>query len=181
MQHLTVWMGTGDRWLFKWVNQKFSCSLLDWLMPKITILGSATFSIALCMSLMTWGMGAFRVVAAELLAALAGSQMIVQIIKRFTGRQRPYLALSGVKTLSSLWTDHSFPSGHTAAAFCVAAGFIHHFPALNPALFGIAGLVGISRLYLGQHYPTDVLIGAILGTLAAELTQYLALFSWLAG
>jgi undecaprenyl-diphosphatase len=150
-------------------------------MPKITLLGSATFSIALCVSLLLWGMGTVRVAAAESLAALAGSHVIVQMIKRFTGRQRPYLALSGVRTLASLWTDHSFPSGHTAAAFSLAAGFTHHFPLLEPALFGMAGLVGISRLYLGQHYPTDVLIGAILGTLAVELIHYLKYFSWLTG
>ena len=62
-------------------------------------------------------------------------------------------------------TDHSFPSGHTAAAFAAAVAlFACHRKAGTIALF-LAFLMGFSRLYLFVHYPTDVLAGALLGVL----------------
>jgi undecaprenyl-diphosphatase len=178
VQRLSVWLKTGDHWLFNCVNQKLICSFFDWLMPKITIMGSATFSVVMCLLFLAVGTGTHQKAAAESLLALGGSQLIVYIIKRMAGRQRPYLALPDVRTISSLFTDHSFPSGHTAAAFSLAVAFVLHFPAYEFVLFAIAGLVGISRLYLGQHYPTDVLIGAVLGSLSSILVHQLALFSW---
>ena len=64
---------------------------------------------------------------------------------------------------------NSFPSGHSAAAFSVAYALSRRYPHLSFILYPVAVLVALSRVYLGSHYPTDVVVGALLGVLAAYL------------
>jgi undecaprenyl-diphosphatase len=57
----------------------------------------------------------------------------------------------------------SFPSGHTASAFAFAATVSADFPLLALPLFGVASVVGYSRVHTGVHYPSDVIAGSVLG------------------
>lgn len=181
LRRVLAWLCSGDHWLFYCINRGLRCRPLDWLMPKITALGGATVSVALCVLLWLWGVGATKVAAAEAMTALTGSHVLARVMKKFAARRRPYQVLPEVRIVPPLWIDHSFPSGHTTAAFSLAAGFAFNFPPLALILISLAGLIGISRLYLGQHYPTDVFVGAILGTVSAAWVHYLTIFSWLVG
>jgi undecaprenyl-diphosphatase len=67
--------------------------------------------------------------------------------------------------------SRSFPSGHTAAAFAFAAGVDHELPAAGAPLYGLAALVGYSRIHTGVHYPLDVASGALCGMALAALTS----------
>ena len=80
-------------------------------------------------------------------------------------RSRPYDCIRGLIPLITPPTDYSFPSGHTAASFAVGVLLFRKLPKRYgiPALV-LAALIGFSRLYLGVHYPSDVLAGALLGT-----------------
>lgn len=60
--------------------------------------------------------------------------------------------------------DSSFPSGHTAGSFAAATALAAFYPRDRPILLGLAAAVGISRIYLGHHFPSDVLAGAAIGT-----------------
>lgn len=93
-------------------------------------------------------------------------------IKRFFRRRRPFLDVVQAIAVGRKPIGFSFPSGHSAAAFAGAWLIRRHYPRLAPALFGLAGLVGFSRVYLGVHYPGDVLSGAISGVLIAELARW---------
>ncbi len=68
--------------------------------------------------------------------------------------------------------DHSFPSGHTTAIFSVVVPLLLYMPVLTIILAPIALSVGISRIYLGLHYPSDVLAGLCLGTLTGIISYY---------
>lgn len=88
--------------------------------------------------------------------------------KRFK-RQRPLAKLPNVKQVIAPPDEFSFPSGHTASAFCMATMLSCFFPIFAPIFFTIASLIGFSRLVLQVHFPLDVLAGSALGVGAGFL------------
>ena len=79
--------------------------------------------------------------------------------------RRPRPALDGLPPLSPVVSRLSFPSAHATTSFAAAAAYRRAMPAGAPALYGAAGMIALSRPYLGVHYPSDVIAGAALGTL----------------
>ncbi|MDN5345127.1 MAG: undecaprenyl-diphosphatase [Clostridia bacterium] len=168
------WLQRGDYYLLYYVNQRLQCPLLDTAMPWFTLLGSAAFGMALALAAAILGREQTRLAGWQALLALTSSHLVVRYFKGAVGRCRPYLALPEVRYLSRPWQDFSFPSGHTAASFSLAVIFALHFPAFTWPLITAAGLTGISRLYVGMHYPSDVLGGAMVGSIFAY-----AIHAWL--
>ena len=82
-------------------------------------------------------------------------------------RDRPFEVVSGVHQRISPSDQFSFPSGHTAAAFVIATLIRHFFPSLLVPVYLWAFLMGVSRIYLGVHYPTDILAGLVIGIFSA--------------
>ncbi len=92
-------------------------------------------------------------------------------MKKAVNRTRPYDALNNVHTIGSTERSASFPSGHTSSAFTVATMVSLQYPkwyVIVPS-FAWAGLAGYSRMAIGMHYPSDVLMGAAVGAGSAYL------------
>jgi len=104
---------------------------------------------------------------------------VTKVIKHRVKRQRPFLNLYGVRA-SNIWSAdrHSFPSGHTSMAFSLATSLSLRYTNTSTVvpLYLWAGFVGYSRIYLGLHYPSDVLVGAMVGTTIALLVNQLESF-----
>ncbi len=92
------------------------------------------------------------------------------ILKNSLQRHRPQDALNNFQSFIVPHDKFSFPSGHTSAAFLMAVLLSSFWPALDMLLYLWATGVGISRVMLGVHFPTDILAGACLGISAAELS-----------
>jgi len=86
------------------------------------------------------------------------------VLKNYFKRNRPPAALPGYQPELTPSDQFSFPSGHTSAAFLMAGLLCGLFPGWEPLLYPWACLVGVSRVMLGVHFPTDIVAGACLGT-----------------
>lgn len=176
MKGLINVLGDRDIKLLYMVNQGIKCRLLDKIMPYITHLGSAGFVITLPVLMILFKRDGLRLVGAEILIVLSASHLIIHVIKKMVNRPRPWIALENVNSFGIPLYYCSFPSGHTTAAFSTAAVLSINFPSFSSVFFLIASIVGISRVYLGVHYPSDVLIGGIIGSITAT-TAHIMMFS----
>lgn len=159
--------------LFEKVNRHFEKKLLNFFFRNITHLGGAVYTIASVLILMILSSGDTRKTAISSALALSLSHIPVHIVKKMFPRKRPYLKLEKTNFHANPLQDHSFPSGHTTAIFSVIIPFILFIPTLSFILIPLGVCVGISRIYLGLHYPSDVLAGTILGTCMGSFCYYL--------
>lgn len=110
--------------------------------------------------------------------ALLGSLLINNnIVKNIVQRPRPFVTFTDLRIIIPTPSEFSFPSGHTSSSFAAAAVFYRHLPKkLGLPSVILAGLIGFSRLYVGVHYPTDVIAGIIMGILLSYLAEFLVNF-----
>lgn len=154
------------------INRKMNHRYLDTIMYRATNLGGAIFSSLLVIVLILIGSSNVKLMGFEALGALCTSQAIVHALKRILSRERPYKIIEQLNTFGINLKDYSFPSGHTTASFSIATTIAFNMPKLSIVVFAIAVIVGISRIYLGVHYPTDVAAGIFLGVGTALVIHF---------
>ena len=153
-----------------WIQEHVRCAGLDAFAVGFTSLGNAGMIwIALSLALLCFR----RTRKAGLMGLLAlavGFVLTNLTLKPLMGRIRPWLTVEGLTALVDERDPHSFPSGHTCAAFAAACAWRPHLPKRwGNAALACAALMGLSRLYVGVHFPTDVLAGALAGALSGWL------------
>ena len=108
----------------------------------------------------------------EVVPSLWLSTFIIETpVKKFFRRRRPFIDVVRATVVGRRPGSFSFPSGHSAAAFAGAALLRRHYPRWTGAFYLLALLVGFSRVYLGAHYPADVIVGGVGGTVLAETSR----------
>ncbi len=159
---------TRDIRLFGLINQTYTHSLLDRFFPVVTLLGLGGVQLPL-VAMVWWfhrnqALGGSLAAAAILAFLLATA--VVHLIKRRVKRLRP-VAYTEVRFLVPVTRHNSFPSGHTATTFALAAVVAWYFPAWAIPLFLLAAVVGYSRVYVGVHFLSDVVVAAVIGLISA--------------
>jgi undecaprenyl-diphosphatase len=153
--------------------RRWESRLMTRLMRGLTHLGDPPSWLLLGLAL------GFSGGAGPRLCALLGTAAILalaisQPLKRLCRRPRPSRGLGGFAALVENPDVFSFPSGHTAVAFAIAAVFAGQATgALGTLLLALAVGIGVSRVYLGAHYPLDVAAGALVGTLCGTAARLL--------
>ncbi len=153
-----------DLFYFYFFNIQLRNSLLDFLMPIITYGGAQITWLIFCGLLYLWGDQKAKRTAFVILVALVIGYFFSEAIKLLIARPRPGDILNIGFFMEE--TGYSFPSGHSIASFSafsilgIKYGYIYIF------IF-LALMVAISRIYLGVHYPSDVLVGSALGIIFA--------------
>lgn len=158
--------------LLLWIQDNLRTPFLTPLFVFITTLGNGgmlwiLLSIGLMLPKKT------RKTGLMCMAALCLSFFVNNLLlKNLVERMRPFDAYQTVIPLIAKPTDYSFPSGHTAASFACAGVLARYLPRRFgiPAVF-LAALIAFSRLYLGVHYPSDVMAGMISGILVGYVAE----------
>lgn len=157
-----------DGTILLWIQENVRNDVLTPIMKFITTTGNKGI-IWIAIALILIAIPKTRKAGILVGFSLLGSLLINNIIlKNAVARIRPYEVVDGLQLLVRKATDFSFPSGHTGSSFAAAVMMCLALPKRYgiPALI-YAFLMGFSRLYVGIHYPTDVLTGAVTGTLCA--------------
>lgn len=153
-----------DAGVFMYFNRhRLRTRALDLIMWGLTQLGNGLTAFLLAG---VFYLNYHRLLALEIVLGTLTLWLVVELIKVLTARSRPYLALAGTKLVGWGERGRSFPSGHTSQTFflmSLLAFYFHAGPEITFLFYALAFAVGFTRIYLGVHYPRDVLAGAILG------------------
>ena len=156
-----------DTNLFHAINSGFANPVFDFLMPIFTNEHLWIPIILLSLILLFWRGGRKgRFAAISLLIAFAiADPFAARVLKPMFGRIRPCYALETVRLIWHCGGKFSFPSNHATNAAAMVSAIGYFYRKWLYSLIPIAFVVGFSRIYVGVHYPTDVLGGFVLGTI----------------
>jgi membrane-associated phospholipid phosphatase len=159
-----------DAWVFLYFNFRGQRPLwLDRVMLSFTQLGNGLVSMIIAAILFLLDN---HHLAYEIILGTLTLWLTVEVVKAMIRRSRPFIKLIQTRIVGHRERGRSFPSGHTSQSFFIVALLIQHF---QLGLWGVillytlALLVGVTRMYVGAHYPRDVLAGAILGSVWGAL------------
>jgi undecaprenyl-diphosphatase len=156
-----------------WLERVNGVRLPRWevaLLRLASRLGDGLFWYALMLALLAaYGWRALPAVLHMIVAGLAGT-LAYKWLKGATERPRPYQVCPAICCLTAPLDRFSFPSGHTLHAVVFSLVVTAYYPALSWLVWPFTALVAASRLVLGLHYMSDVLVGALLGGTIAVLT-----------
>ncbi len=158
-----------DTSFFFFINRNLQNSVFDSLMPFVTAKSIPDFYASLSLVFFKDRKNALIALVLALLSVLI-SDWSANVLKHYFERIRPCNALDGVRVLVGCTRSFSMPSNHAVNAFAFITPFyILIKNRMRYALIAVAILVGFSRVYVGVHYPSDVLAGALLGILLSSL------------
>ena len=155
------------------IQQHLRTDMLTPLMKFVTFLGNGGWFWILCAVVLLAIPKTRKTGYAAVLSLIFGVIVTNLLLKNIVARPRPFAEIEALIPLIAKPTDFSFPSGHTTASFAVALVMLRMLPKKIgiPAVV-LAALVAFSRLYLGVHYPTDVLAGFVVALVGSSLAVW---------
>ena len=169
-----------DEQALVWIAQHVRNSLLDPVMSFYTKLGDAGLLFIILGLVMLLFKSTRKAGFSALCAMVIGLIVVNFTIKPLMARERPWLVIEGFVNLVEEKDPNSFPSGHTNAAFAFALALCMAAPRrwMKIAAVCAAALMGLSRLYVGVHFPSDVLVGALIGSLCGLAGAVIVKATW---
>lgn len=157
-----------------WLQNNVRCLPLTAFLVPLTIIGNhgelwIVISLLLMLSPKTRKGGVLGLFS--LLLCFLFNDLVLKVL---IARSRPFVMISALEPLVKLPGSHSFPSGHSNSSFAAACGQLRGVPQkwLKVLLLFLAAAMAFSRLYVGVHYPTDVLAGALEGIAGSALVWH---------
>lgn len=159
-----------ERKLCQRLNQIGASKNIRLFFRVISRLGDGVFWYGLMLLLPLWfGMEGLAMLGHIIVTGLVCVALYSQLKNRLV-RQRPYISWQDIEAHTAPLDLYSFPSGHTMNAVNFAVLFGYFYPPLLLLVIPFTILVALSRVILGMHYPTDVLVGAALGATIASIS-----------
>lgn len=159
-----------DAALARWINGLAGVPVLDWLMVALSVSGTHAAIWFVLGAVAAWRDASAARAFVRMAWGLALAALLVNsILKPAVDRERPFVRDPGVHLVGPTPSGSSFPSGHAASAVAGAYGLVFVWPRRRALLWALAASISCSRVYLGVHYPTDVVVGALVGWGVARL------------
>ncbi len=154
-----------DTAVFRWINQSIAHPFLDWLMPLASNPHSLLWLVFLLAGAVIWKGGTRGRLCIVMLVCVVvlGEGLVWHPLKLLFERARPFNALPDVRLLVGKGNSYSMPSSHAANVFAAATVLFVYYRRSGWIMLPLALLVGISRIYNGVHYPSDVVAGSAVG------------------
>lgn len=160
-----------DFQILKWIANITGNVVIDKSMIFITTLGDKGL-VWIIISIFLIANKKYRKIGLMALFSLVLATLLGEgLIKHLVQRLRPFAKHESFEPLVHISSIFSFPSGHTTSSFAVAGVLANGLKKYQKTIYGLAILIGISRLYVFVHYPSDVIVGAFLGLLCALITN----------
>jgi len=169
------WLQSMDEAALRWIAENLRTPALTAVLSFYTRLGDkGLLFIALAVLLLLFRRSR-KSGAAALTSMFLGLQVTNVTIKPLAARARPWVVMEGFTALVAEHDPNSFPSGHSCSAFAFAAAVCMTLPWKwgRFAAIAAAALMALSRLYVGVHFPSDVLAGALIGTVCGLAGSWL--------
>lgn len=155
-----------DAQLMYFINVTLSNAVTDAVMPIVTAEWFVRPILVLGILIAAWRGGKYGRITAFLaiLAVILSDQLSSQVIKPWVGRLRPCKEHADwIHLLVNCSSGKSFPSSHAVNSFAQAVLWTCRYPRIGKYIYPLASLIGLSRIFVGVHYPFDILTGAFLG------------------
>lgn len=168
--------------IFYFINNGLSNPFFDFIMPRISDLGGLAFLAIVCAIALlltrknVFNSGKYYGLVKLFAGAIILSVIITAPLKLLYSQPRPYLVLSHVNVLTSSVDPNSFPSGHSSTTLSVMSVLFiksrdyftrHNLVRIFAVAFAV--VIAFSRIYIGMHFPLDVVVGAIIGIASGVL------------
>lgn len=161
-----------DKYLLLWVHKNHN-TFLDYLMPAITSSDNWTIPIILLILFLAFRCGKKGRIALVIIVICLGTTdaLCAQVLKPFFQRLRPsHLSIEGLNLLVGKGGKWSMPSNHAANIFALSTILSYFYERFKFPLYLFSVVIAISRVYVGVHYPSDILIGSFVGYLIGWTT-----------
>jgi undecaprenyl-diphosphatase len=166
-ERMRLWVAR-ERALALWMHGASAIPSVVLLLVMVSWIGDGIVWYAIVGALPFIGGVAGKKVALYMLALGAVNLVFYKALKQRIARPRPYVSCPDIKACARSLDEFSFPSGHTMHAVAFSMLLSHFYPTFEPLLWSFTALVAISRVVLGLHYPSDVVIGAGIAVVTAK-------------
>lgn len=160
--HQSAYASSIDEEIYSRIHDVCRSPTMDFIMESMSRAGSREACLSTLLALSTFGDEKARDASKLSTISLASGQIVCGLLKASVNRERP----EGGNY--SRWNS-SFPSGHAAGAFSLATVLSNKYPRFRVPFYILATGISVSRVYLGSHYPSDVLAGAVIGYIFSRL------------
>ncbi len=167
-------LGQIESSILLWIQEYLRADWLNPIVNFITNLGNAGWFWLILLTGMLFFKKTRKIGITGFIAVLIGFLITNVCLKNLVARVRPYEVIEGLTYITKTPSDWSFPSGHSTASMAASVVLFCKLPKKYgvPALvLGI--LISLSRLYVGVHYPTDVLVGMLVGCFGAYMAMWI--------
>lgn len=159
-----------ERLVALWMHGASTRSWVVRALTTVSLAGDGWIWYAIIAALPWWGGPIGGSAAARMIGVGLVNLLLYKIVKRWIARPRPFRVCDGFRECARCLDEYSFPSGHTLHSVAFSFILTAYYPAAAIFVWPLTLLIAASRIILGLHYPSDVIVGGLIGAITAAVS-----------